>query len=144
MNRTLVPLIASIEFTTDSPAIMRNQLALPFRACKTRNFCSTAADSLVAAGVSLYPGSAIRGPRLQIEFLRPRKGNTAAKKTSEKSANGDQRLGNRSYFTNFDGGDAGILQRACERVCIFGGNRDQQTSGGLGVEEQRADVGGNR
>src|SRR5258708_13556202 len=86
MNRTVVPLIASIEFTTDSPAIMRNQLALPFRACKTRAFCSTATDSLVAAGVSLYPGSALRGPRLQKKILEtPEREQNREKKKRENS-----------------------------------------------------------
>src|ERR1700676_4715910 len=60
------------------------------------------------------------------------------------SADGDERLGWREDFADFDGGNAGILQRVCERAGILGGNRDQQASGGLRVEEKRTDVVGNR
>src|ERR1700675_903537 len=50
----------------------------------------------------------------------------------------------RYHLTNFDGGDAGVPESTGERAGILGGNRDEQASGGLRVEEQRADVGGNR
>src|ERR1700686_2991785 len=50
----------------------------------------------------------------------------------------------RYHLTNFDGGDAGVPESTGERAGILGGNRDQQASGGLRVEEKRADVGGNR
>src|SRR6202521_6053351 len=50
----------------------------------------------------------------------------------------------RYHLTNSDGGDAGVPESTGERAGILGGNRDQQGSGGLRVEEKRADVGGNR
>jgi hypothetical protein len=55
-----------------------------------------------------------------------------------------KRFGARHHFADFYCGNTGVLQGACERAGVFGGNRDQQAAGGLRVEEKRADIGWDR